>query len=86
MAIIDINETIQIIPVDSMKVVLYLSAAHNLGLLLKWGCSSVGRALRSQCRGQRFDPAQLHYPPCGGFFIGEEAHRVLTRDSLSLCK
>ena len=25
-----------------------------------WGCSSAGRALRSQCRGQEFDPPQLH--------------------------
>ena len=24
------------------------------------GCSSAGRALRSQCRGQGFDPPQLH--------------------------
>ena len=28
--------------------------------LLEWGCSSVGRALDWQSRGQRFDPAQLH--------------------------
>ena len=27
-----------------------------------WGCSSVGRAVRSQRTGQRFDPAQLHKP------------------------
>ena len=26
-----------------------------------WGCSSAGRALRSQCRGQGFDPPQLHH-------------------------
>ena len=26
----------------------------------KWGCSSVGRASRSQCEGQEFDPPQLH--------------------------
>ncbi len=26
-----------------------------------WGCSSVGRAPRSQRGGQRFDPAQLHH-------------------------
>ena len=26
------------------------------------GCSSAGRALRSQCRGQGFDPPQLHVP------------------------
>jgi hypothetical protein len=25
-----------------------------------WGCSSAGRAPRSQRGGQRFDPAQLH--------------------------
>src|SRR5690242_3506115 len=25
------------------------------------GCSSAGRALRSQCRGQGFDPPQLHH-------------------------
>ena len=29
-----------------------------------WGRSSVGRALRSQCRGQGFDPPRFHqYPP-----------------------
>ena len=28
----------------------------------RWGCSSVGRALRSQCRGQEFEPPQLHQP------------------------
>ena len=27
-----------------------------------WGCSSAGRAPRSQRGGQRFDPAQLHQP------------------------
>lgn len=26
----------------------------------QWGCSSAGRALRSQCRGQGFDPPHLH--------------------------
>ena len=26
-----------------------------------WGCSSVGRVRRSQCRGQGFDPPQLHF-------------------------
>ncbi len=25
-----------------------------------WGCSSVGRALRSQCRGREFESHQLH--------------------------
>src|SRR5918994_1878577 len=25
-----------------------------------WGCSSAGRALQSHCRGQGFDPPQLH--------------------------
>ena len=25
-----------------------------------WGCSSAGRARRSQCRGQGFDPPHLH--------------------------
>gem|GEM_PF-4721256 len=28
----------------------------------RWGCSSVGRALPSQGRGRRFDPAHLHQP------------------------
>jgi hypothetical protein len=28
--------------------------------LTVWGCSSVGRALRSQRRGRQFDPDQLH--------------------------
>lgn len=27
-----------------------------------WGCSSVGRALRSQCRGREFESHQLHHP------------------------
>ena len=27
----------------------------------QWGCSSAGRALRSQCRGQGFDPPHLHH-------------------------
>src|SRR5512141_2315302 len=31
-------------------------------LLAPWGCSSAGRALRSQCRGREFDPHQLHHP------------------------
>ena len=26
-----------------------------------WGCSSVGRALQSHCRGRRFDSVQLHH-------------------------
>lgn len=26
-----------------------------------WGCSSVGRASRSQCEGRRFDPVHLHH-------------------------
>ena len=28
-----------------------------------WGRSSVGRASRSQCEGQGFDPPRLHHPP-----------------------
>ena len=28
---------------------------------LGWGCSSAGRARRSQCRGQGFDPPHLHF-------------------------
>ena len=35
------------------------SACHNGWPL--WGCSSVGRALRSQCRGREFDPPHLHH-------------------------
>ena len=38
---------------------------------LIWGCSSVGRASRSQCEGRRFDSAQLHQtkkPLSSGFF------------------
>ena len=31
------------------------------GLWSLRGCSSVGRALQWHCRGQRFDPAQLHH-------------------------
>ena len=31
-----------------------------------WGCSSAGRASRSQCEGREFDPPQLHqHPPKG---------------------
>ena len=37
----------------------------DAGLLLEcvylWGCSSSGRAPRSQCGGQGFDPPQLHH-------------------------
>src|SRR6266446_4945125 len=29
--------------------------------LIRWGCSSVGRAPRSQRGGHRFDPGQLHH-------------------------
>ena len=29
--------------------------------LTRWGCSSVGRALRSQCRGREFKSLQLHF-------------------------
>ena len=32
------------------------SGRNSLG----WGCSSAGRARRSQCRGQGFDPPHLH--------------------------
>src|SRR5882672_8914970 len=28
-----------------------------------WGCSSAGRASRSQCEGREFDPPQLHHRP-----------------------
>lgn len=27
----------------------------------EWGCSSAGRASRSQCEGREFDPPQLHH-------------------------
>jgi hypothetical protein len=35
-----------------------------------WVCSSAGRALHSHCRGQRFEPAQIHQsrPLEDGFF------------------
>ena len=36
--------------------------ARLLGRLPRmWGCSSDGRALQSHCRGQEFDPPQLHH-------------------------
>lgn len=35
---------------------------HILHRLIIWGCSSVGRAVRSQRTGRRFDPDQLHNP------------------------
>src|SRR5437870_4717055 len=31
-----------------------------------WGCSSAGRASRSQCEGREFDPPQLHQHPLKG--------------------
>src|SRR5260370_42159580 len=41
-------------------------------ILLAWGCSSVGRARQSHCRGQGFEPPHLHHvlylgdvPPAG---------------------
>ena len=38
------------------------SYAHHIMLKGKfWGCSSVGRALRSQCRGREFESHQLHH-------------------------
>ena len=48
--------------------------ARLLGRLPRmWGCSSDGRALQSHCRGQEFDPPQLHHArrhdltaPCSG--------------------
>ena len=36
------------------------AAKITLPMLPKWGCSSAGRARRSQRRGHRFDPGQLH--------------------------
>ena len=42
-----------------------------------WGCSSAGRARRSQCRGQGFEPPHLHHAqytyqkkPSAAFFVG----------------
>jgi hypothetical protein len=37
------------------------SVEYTLPSTRVWGCSSVGRAPRSQRGGQRFDPAQLHH-------------------------
>ena len=44
-------------PVFTMSI---LAAKLNLVVPTLWGCSSAGRAPRSQRGGQRFDPAQLH--------------------------
>jgi hypothetical protein len=38
--------------------------------VIRWGCSSVGRARRSQRRGQRFDPAHLHHSTPAGLCAG----------------
>ena len=38
------------------------------------GCSSAGRALRSQCRGQEFDPPHLHQLLGGLAQLGERLH------------
>ena len=40
-----------------------------------WGCSSVGRALRSQCRGREFESPQLHQLFCvyNGKIIGKKS-------------
>ena len=35
--------------------------ASNCYIYATWGCSSVGRALEWHSRGQRFDPAYLHF-------------------------
>ncbi len=43
-----------------------LLRCRGRGLQLKsppWGCSSAGRASRSQCEGREFDPPQLHQHP-----------------------
>src|SRR5204863_225900 len=32
-------------------------------IIVAWGCSSAGRASRSQCEGREFDPPQLHHRP-----------------------
>ena len=37
-------------------------AHHTFKSKELWGCSSVGRALRSQCRGREFESHQLHHP------------------------
>ena len=34
--------------------------------IARWGRSSAGRASRSQCEGQGFDPPRLHHPPRNG--------------------
>ena len=42
---------------------------HHTALIRRWGCSSAGRARRSQRRGQGFDPPHLHHQNIGVFFL-----------------
>ena len=43
--------------------------ASNCYIYATWGCSSVGRALEWHSRGQRFDPAYLHFLKFKGVFM-----------------
>src|SRR4030067_195717 len=60
----------------------FLSPLISLESRPKWGGSSAGRALRSQCRGRGFDPLPLHQSRNGrnfrpfSFMAGTPAKRV----------
>ena len=44
-----------LVPLDAEHTMLDFASEVGWPIILVWGCSSVGRALRSQCRGQGFD-------------------------------
>src|SRR6266849_5169334 len=51
-------------------------------IALTLGCSSAGRASRSQCEGREFDPPQLHQHPmkarsCRAFGFSTQAFQIL---------
>ncbi len=63
-------------------VVELLRLADYITWTFRWGCSSVGRALRSQRRGRQFEPAQLHFGFWNvdfGFWNSEQCQAVRAR-------
>ena len=46
---------------DTLEVRVFLCPPYVQKSCVAWGCSSVGRALRSQCRGREFESHQLHH-------------------------
>src|SRR5713226_6095617 len=52
-------------------------------IALTWGCSSAGRASRSQCEGREFDPPQLHQHPMKARFCAPHLTDACPRRSNS---